>query len=113
MSNLIEKVVSQVFIEKSLQDFYCEGGTCAGWERNVIDQPTAVKNIISNGAERIAESIGVGEHIDQEVARMIDHTLLKPEATPKEIKYFVKKQGLIILLLYASTLLTFRCVKIC
>jgi len=86
MSNLIEKVVSQVFIEKSLQDFYCEGGTCAGWERNVIDQPTAVKNIISNGAERIAASIGVGEHIDQEVARMIDHTLLKPEATPKEIK---------------------------
>src|SRR3989339_892239 len=86
MSNLIEKVVSQVFIEKSLQDFYCAGGTCAGWERNVIDQPTAVKNIISNGAERIAASIGVGEHIDQEVARMIDHTLLKPEATPKEIK---------------------------
>ena len=86
MSNLIEKVVSQVFIEKSLQDFYCAGGTCAGWERNVIDQPTAVKNIISNGAERIAASIGVGEHIDQEVARMIDHTLLKPEATPKEIE---------------------------
>ena len=86
MSNLIEKVVSQVFIEKSLQDFYCAGGTCAGWERNVIDQPTAVKNIISNGAERIAASIGVGEHIDQEVARMIDHTLLKPDATPKEIK---------------------------
>ncbi|MBI5730329.1 MAG: deoxyribose-phosphate aldolase [Ignavibacteriales bacterium] len=86
MSNLIEKVVSQVLIEKSLQDFYCAGGTCAGWERNVIDQPTAVKNIISNGAERIAASIGVGEHIDQEVARMIDHTLLKPEATPKEIE---------------------------
>ena len=86
MSNLIEKVVSQVFIEKSLQDFYCAGGTCAGWERNVIDQPTAVKNIINNGAERIAASIGVGEHIDQEVARMIDHTLLKPEATPKEIE---------------------------
>ena len=86
MSNLIEKVVSQVFIEKSLQDFYCDGGTCAGWERNVIDQPTAVKNIINNGAERIAASIGVGEHIDREVARMIDHTLLKPEATPQEIK---------------------------
>jgi len=86
MSNLIEKVVSQVFVEKSLQDFYCAGGTCAGWERNVIDQPTAVKNIISNGAARIAASIGVGEHIDQNVARMIDHTLLKPDATPKEIK---------------------------
>lgn len=85
-AGLIEKVVSQVLIEKSLQDFYCHGGTCAGWERNVVDQPTAVKNIISNGAERIAASIGVGGYVDKEVARMIDHTLLKPDATPQEIK---------------------------
>lgn len=85
-SGIIDKVVSQVFIEKSLQDFYCTGGTCAGWERNVIDQRTAVKNIITNGAERIAASIGVGEHVDRDVARMIDHTLLKPDATPKEVK---------------------------
>jgi deoxyribose-phosphate aldolase len=85
-SPIVEKVVSQVFIEKALQNFYCQGGTCAGWERNVVDQPSAVKNIINNGAERIAASIGVGEHIDQEIARMIDHTLLKPEATPTEIK---------------------------
>jgi deoxyribose-phosphate aldolase len=84
--NLVEKIVSQVLIEKSLQDFYCAGGTCAGWERNVIDQPAAVKNIISNGAERIAAGIGVGEHIDEDVARMIDHTLLKADATPNEIK---------------------------
>ena len=83
---IIEKVVSQVFIEKALQNFYCQSGTCAGWERNVVDQPAAVKTIINNGAERIAASIGVGEHIDREVARMIDHTLLKPEATPEEIK---------------------------
>lgn len=85
-NSLVEKVVSQVFIEKALQNFYCQGGTCAGWERNVVDQPAAVKTIISNGAERIAASIGVGEHIDREVARMIDHTLLKPDATPQEIK---------------------------
>ena len=86
-SPAIDKVVSQVFIEKALQDFYCHGGTCAGWERNVVDQPGAVKKIISNGADRIAAGIGVGEElIDKDVARMIDHTLLKPEATPQEIK---------------------------
>ena len=83
---MVDKVVSQVFIEKALQNFYCKGETCAGWERNVVDQPGAVKNIINNGAERIAASIGVGEHIDKAIARMIDHTLLKPEATPDEIK---------------------------
>lgn len=86
-SSIIDKVVSEVFIEKSLQNFYCTGGTCAGWERNVVDQPTAVKNIITNGAERIAAGIGVEvQKIDQAVARMIDHTLLKPDATPDEIK---------------------------
>ena len=83
----IDKVVSQVFIEKALQDFYCTGGSCIGWERNVVDQPGSVKKIISNGADRIAAGIGVGEElIDKDVARMIDHTLLKPEATPQEIK---------------------------
>lgn len=86
-SSLIDKVVGQVFIEKSLQDFYCTQGTCIGWERNVVDQPTAVKNIISNGADRIAAGPGIGnEIVDMNVARMIDHTLLKPEATPDEIK---------------------------
>lgn len=86
-SSIIEKVVSEVLIEKSLQKFYCTGQTCAGWERNVVDQPTAVSNIISNGAERIAASTGVEfEKVDRNIARMIDHTLLKPEATPDEIK---------------------------
>ena len=83
---LIDKVVSQVFIEKALHDFYCHGETCAGWERNVVDQPSAVKIIIENGAERIAAGLGVGDElIDKSVARMIDHTLLKPDATPDDI----------------------------
>ncbi len=86
-SSLIDKIVSEVFIEKALQNFYCTAQTCAGWERNVVDQPNAVKKIIENGAERIAASTGVEfEKIDQNIARMIDHTLLKPEATPDEIK---------------------------
>jgi len=83
---IIDKVVSQVFIEKALHDFYCHGATCAGWERNVVDQPKAVKNIIDNGADRIAAGLGVGnELIDNAVARMIDHTMLKPDTTPDEI----------------------------
>ena len=86
-SGIVDKVVSQIFIEKALQDFYCHGTTCAGWERNVVDQPSAVKSIIDKGAERIAAGIGVSpELIDKEIARMIDHTLLKPDATPDEIK---------------------------
>jgi deoxyribose-phosphate aldolase len=88
----IDKIVSQVFIEKALRDFYCTGGTCAGWERNVVDQPAAVKNIIENGAERIAAGLGVGNELaDLKLARMIDHTMLKPDTTIKEIETLCKE----------------------
>ena len=86
-NQIIDKIVSQVFTEKALHDFYCIGETCKGWERNVVDQPTVIKKIINNGAERISAGIGVGEHItDIQLARMIDHTMLKPEATIEEIQ---------------------------
>ncbi len=87
MSSLIDKVVNQVFTEKALHDFYCTYNTCEGWERNVIDQPTAVQKIVENGADRIAAGLGVGQELKNvEIARMIDHTLLKPEATPEDVR---------------------------
>ena len=82
----IERIVSQVFLEKSLRDFYCQGDTCKGWETNVITQPNAIKNIVNVGAERISAGLGVGDHLpDLSLARMIDHTMLKPDATTAEI----------------------------
>lgn len=85
-SSKIERIVSQVFLEKSLRDFYCQGDTCKGWETNVITQPNAVKNIVNVGAERISAGLGVGNHLpDLSLARMIDHTMLKPDATTDEI----------------------------
>ena len=86
MNKSIEKIVSQVFTERALHDYYCVGNTCVGWERNVVDQPVAVKNIIQNGADRISAGIGVGGDLaDNDMARKIDHTLLKPDVTPTEI----------------------------
>ncbi|MFA6979384.1 MAG: deoxyribose-phosphate aldolase [Ignavibacteriaceae bacterium] len=86
-SSKIERIVSQVFLEKSLRDFYCQGDTCKGWETNVITQPNAIKNIVNVGAERISAGLGVGDHLpDLSLARMIDHTMLKPDATTDEIK---------------------------
>jgi len=85
-SSKVERIVSQVFLEKSLRDFYCQGDTCKGWETNVITQPNAVKNIVNVGAERISAGLGVGDHLpDLSLARMIDHTMLKPDATTDEI----------------------------
>ncbi|MEE9430038.1 MAG: deoxyribose-phosphate aldolase [Melioribacteraceae bacterium] len=87
MSNpIVDKIVNQVITEKALHDFYCVGDTCKGWERNVVDQPVAVNKIITNGAERISAGKGVqAGTIDVSLARMIDHTILKADATPDEI----------------------------
>ena len=82
----VDRIVKQVFTEKALHDFYCVGDTCKGWERNIVDQPIAVKKIVNNGAARISAGKGIGEELqDISLARMIDHTMLKPEATPEEI----------------------------
>lgn len=61
---------------------------CAGCGYCVVHKKEAVENIISNGAERISATLGVTQQgeIDINIARMIDHTLLKPEATPKDIE---------------------------
>ncbi len=81
-----DKDVSPEFLEKVLRDFYCENDSCKGWETNVVTQPTSVKRIVENGAERIAAGLGVGGSLsDKSLARKIDHTILKPEATTKEI----------------------------
>jgi deoxyribose-phosphate aldolase len=78
--------VSREFLEKTLRDFYCKSESCKGWETNVVTQPKAVNNIVNVGAERISAGIGVGHVLqDKKIAGMIDHTILKPEATPADI----------------------------
>ena len=78
--------VSQEFLEKTLRDFYCQTESCKGWETNVVTQPKAVNNIVNVGAERISAGIGIGHVLpDKNIAGMIDHTVLKPEATSDEI----------------------------
>jgi deoxyribose-phosphate aldolase len=88
MNNKIsDEDVSREFLEKVLSDFYCYGDSCRGWETNVITQPKTVNNIVKVGAERIAAGKGIGNSLkDKNLASKIDHTLLKPDATPDEIK---------------------------
>ncbi|GBD86856.1 deoxyribose-phosphate aldolase [bacterium BMS3Abin03] len=79
--------VSIEFLEKTLRDFYSKEESCKGWETNVVTQTKAVNNIVNVGAARIAAGMGIGDAIkNKNVASMIDHTLLKPEATPSDIK---------------------------
>ncbi len=85
---LIERVVEQVLAERGqspkTKDEDCP--KCGGCGHCVSERPAAVGKIAEAGAERITASIGVGKEIDTGIARMIDHTLLKPNATAREIE---------------------------
>ena len=50
----------------------------------VEKRPDAVKQIIANGASRIGSSLGVA-NVPDGLARMIDHTLLKADATEEDV----------------------------
>ena len=81
------KIDPQELLEKTLREFYCKDESCKGWETNVVTQPKAVQNIVNVGAERIAAGLGIGDILaDKNLARKIDHTILKPEATENEIR---------------------------
>jgi deoxyribose-phosphate aldolase len=78
--------VSKEFLEKTLKDFYSKEESCRGWETNVVTQRNAVNNIVNVGASRIAAGMGIGKELkDENVAGLIDHTMLNPDATPDQI----------------------------
>lgn len=82
---LIDRIIHEVLIEHSLRKSFCEQGVCAGCGHCLFHKKEAVKNIIDSGAERISTSIGIPEPVEYDIARMIDHTLLKPEASLDDI----------------------------
>lgn len=92
----LEKIIEELLLEvkRNYPAPEIPGGVCdprepcAGCGYCVVHKKEAVKNIILNGAERISTTLGVTEQgqIDANIAKMIDHTLLKPEATPKDIE---------------------------
>lgn len=82
----IERIIQLVLKEKSPEKSTCKDGTCTDG-LCVIHNKAGVKNIVSEGACRVSASIGVeaAGGIENELARMIDHTLLKPEATVEQV----------------------------
>lgn len=51
----------------------------------VAHNPEAARAILNAGAERLSARLGVG-HVASDLARYIDHTLLKPDATEADIR---------------------------
>ena len=78
---LIEQVLNETNAYTCTKDGICTDNLC------VIHNKDGVKNIVRSGADRISAGVGLEQDsFDPALARMIDHTLLKPDATQKEIE---------------------------
>jgi deoxyribose-phosphate aldolase len=96
IEELIERITKEVMIALNTQK---QPGppTCADCAGQCAIKCEAAKSIIEAGASRIALSMGVKQDPSQ-VAHLIDHTLLKPEATEDQIAqlcYEAKKYNFI------------------
>jgi len=87
---IVEVVTREVLLALAEEDHrlqHPEGETCTQECADGICVKTCfdrVGQVISAGAERITSSLG-GIPQDPSVAKLIDHTLLKPDATPDQI----------------------------
>jgi deoxyribose-phosphate aldolase len=78
---LIEQVLNETNAYTCTTNGVCTDNLC------VIHNKDGVKNIVQSGADRISTGVGLEQNtFDPGLARMIDHTLLKPDATQKEIE---------------------------
>jgi deoxyribose-phosphate aldolase len=84
---IITREVVLAMIEQEEKQKYPQGATCTLEVANGLKVKTCFDNagdVISAGAERITSTVGVIPD-DEKLAGMIDHTLLKPDATADKI----------------------------
>jgi deoxyribose-phosphate aldolase len=81
--DIITREILLALAEQAEQEKYPQGATCKIEVANGVKVKTCFDNaghVISAGAERLTSTLGVIPE-DKSLARMIDHTLLKPDAT--------------------------------
>jgi deoxyribose-phosphate aldolase len=86
----LDRIIREVIAEKLQAPphaCHCVDGKCVD-SLCVIHNKAGVQCIVDCGAARVTSSIGVDAAggVEPDLARMIDHTLLKPEATPAEVE---------------------------
>ncbi len=86
LERLIDAVTREVLghLAKDQLDA-CELQGCDGTGKCVIMCPAKTRQIVAAGADRVSAGPGVGS-VTPDVARLIDHTLLKPDATEAQIR---------------------------
>lgn len=77
-----EKIAESVGQAAKCSD--CEGA-CTNCGHCIVRKLPTVNNIVDIGAARIGANPGLSGQVDTKLAGMIDHTLLKPDATREEL----------------------------
>jgi len=89
VEGLVEQISQRVASKVTATDLVHTMATacdpCSGCGQCVEKQTEEVRRIIEAGAGRISSSLGSSE-ISKQLAKFIDHTLLKPEATREQIE---------------------------
>ncbi len=84
----IDRIIDEVLrtgleeAHSSCADGNCRDGLC------VIHNRAGVQNVVNSGASRVSATIGVDAAggIETDLAKLIDHTLLKPETSREQIE---------------------------
>jgi len=84
IEKLVNQIVDDVLNQSVVVCSLAQGGECGDCMKCVVLNPKAVQNLVDSGAIRIGSGPGVGAVSDQ-LNRLIDHTLLKPEVLPQQI----------------------------
>lgn len=86
----VDRIITEILTEKlqgGRSRTCCKDGICAD-NLCVVHNKAGVRNIVGNGASRVTSGVGVeaAGGIEADLAGMIDHTMLKPDATVAEIE---------------------------
>lgn len=98
VERLIEQITKEVLILLHDEEVRAQTGItdpCIACGRCAEQEPAKARAIVEAGASRLGNALG-SVNIAQDLARMIDHTLLKPDATQAEIAqlcYEARKYG--------------------
>lgn len=84
IEKLVNQIVDDVLKQSVVVCSLARGGECGDCMKCVVLNTQAVQNLVDLGATRIGSGPGVGA-VSEQLNRLIDHTLLKPEATPQQI----------------------------
>jgi len=84
LERIIEQITHQVLILVQEEQEKTEGGDAGHPPISSHNYVERVQHVVNAGADRIASTLGIAP-TDGRLAHMIDHTLLKPEATQDQI----------------------------